>query len=109
MVLAFLFPKIFGGNTSKGSTGASGGLGSERNKYGYARSQSPSRHQSWKPYSGPGGDGVSRSTAAHQNDDTSEEFILTTVQRHGSTDDPDGAIRKTTKYEVSYESGSYKN
>ncbi|KAH0491322.1 hypothetical protein TgHK011_002759 [Trichoderma gracile] len=110
MVLAFLFPKIFGGNTSKGSTGASGGLGSEgRNKYGYARSQSPSRHQGWKPYSGPGGDGVSRSTAAHQNDDTSEEFILTTVQRHGSTDDPDGAIRKTTKYEVSYERGSYKN
>ncbi|KAK4085376.1 uncharacterized protein Triagg1_366 [Trichoderma aggressivum f. europaeum] len=104
IVLAFLFPSIFGGNTSKGSTGASGGLGSENpNKYGYARSQSPSRRQSWKPYSGPGGDGVSRSTAAHQSDDTSEEFILTTVQRHGSTDDNDGAIRKTTKYEVSYE------
>ncbi|UKZ79582.1 hypothetical protein TrVFT333_007340 [Trichoderma virens FT-333] len=105
IVLAFLFPKIFGGNTTKGSTGASGGLGSENhhNKYGYARSQSPTRRQSWKPYSGPGGDGVSRSTAAHQSDDTSEEFILTTVQRHGSTDDNDGAIRKTTKYEVSYE------
>ncbi|KAJ4855174.1 hypothetical protein CI102_1996 [Trichoderma harzianum] len=104
IVLAFLFPSVFGGNTSKGSTGASGGLGSGNpNKYGYARSQSPSRRQSWKPYSGPGGDGVSRSTAAHQSDDTSEEFILTTVQRHGSTDGDDGAIRKTTKYEVSYE------
>ncbi|RFU71915.1 integral membrane [Trichoderma arundinaceum] len=113
IVLAFIFPKIFGGNTTKGSTGASGlsgGMGSEsQNKYGYARSTSPSRRQSWKPYSGPGGDGISRSTAAHQSDDTSEEFILTSVQRHGSTDDQDGAIRKTTKYEISYESESYKN
>ncbi|KAL7945957.1 putative PTH11-type G-protein coupled receptor protein [Trichoderma barbatum] len=108
VVLAFMFPRIFGGNTTKGSTGASGALGSENhNKYGYARSQSPPRRQSWKPYSGPGGDGVNRS-AAHQGDDASEEFILTSVQRHGSTDE-DGAIRKTTKYEVSYENDSYKN
>jgi hypothetical protein len=109
IVLAFLFPKIFGGNSTKGSTGASGAIGSENhNKYGYARSTSPSRRQSWKPYTGPA-DGTSRSTAAHPGDDASEEFILTSVQRHGSSDDQDGAIRKTTKYEISYESDSYKN
>ncbi|UKZ66655.1 uncharacterized protein TrAtP1_007826 [Trichoderma atroviride] len=111
IVLAFLFPQTFGTNIpSKGSTGASGALGSEsRNKYGYERSTSPSRRQSWKPYTGPGGDNITRSVAAHQSDDTSEEFILTSVQRHGSSDDQDGAIRKTTKYEVSYETGPYKN
>lgn len=111
IVLAFLFPQTFGSNiASKGSTGASGALGSgSRSKFGYERSTSPSRRQSWKPYSGPGGDTVTRSVAAHQSDDTSEEFILTSVQRHGSSDDQDGAIRKTTKYEVSYETGPYKN
>jgi hypothetical protein len=112
IVLAFLFPQTFGSNiASKGSTGASGALKSgSRNKHGYERSNSPSRHQSWKPYTGPGGDTIiSHSAAAHQSDDTSEEFILTTVQRHGSADDQDGAIRKTTKYEISYETQPYQN
>lgn len=110
IVLAFLFPQTFGSNNaSKGSTGASGALGSEsRNKYGYERSTSPSRRQSWKPYTGPGGDNVSRSVAARQSDDASEEYILTSVQRQGSYDQ-DGAIRKTTKYEISYENKPYKN
>ncbi|KAL7789388.1 putative PTH11-type G-protein coupled receptor protein [Trichoderma ceciliae] len=110
IVLAFLFPKIFGGNTTKESKEASGAPGSENhNKYGYVRSISPSRRQSWKPYTGPGGDAIGHSTAAHQSDAASQEFILQSVQRHGPSDDHDGAIRKTTKYEISYESESYKN
>ncbi|KAH6608673.1 hypothetical protein Trco_002019 [Trichoderma cornu-damae] len=109
IVLAIIFPKMFGGGTTKGSTGASGMVSESHSKYGYARATSPTRSQNWKPYAGPGGDGVNRSTAAHQSDDTSEEFILASVQRHGSADDQDGAIRKTTKYEISYEGGPYKN
>ncbi|KAK5990810.1 Wortmanamides biosynthesis cluster C-like protein [Cladobotryum mycophilum] len=107
VVLAMFLPSIFGGGSQDGSAPSSEGSSSGPYKPGgvYPRPSSP--RPAWMPYSGPGhAEGTSRSIARH-SDDRSEEYILTSVQRQGTADEQDGAIRKTTKYEISYEPDAY--
>ena len=97
--LSIILPSVFGTDHSKQSTFP------QRSTEGSA-----SNHSGWRPYSGPSKtEGINRSIV-HHSDETSEEFILGTVQRHdirGKSDSDPKAIRKTTGYDVSYERELY--
>ena len=99
--LALVFPTVFGNRDTQKSS-----------NYKYGSSQrSQASGPTWQPYAGPHKEGIQSSAHHHTGDDTSEEFILTSVKRHSVPDlndssregtDPNG-IRKTTQYEVTYE------
>ncbi|KAK2596197.1 hypothetical protein QQS21_006402 [Conoideocrella luteorostrata] len=109
MVLAWIFPDAFaspsaaasgGGDGLDGSNGPVFTIGSAPKRL--SRSQSD---EEWQPYSGPGnreGYNLSGAPHHHHEDNNSEEFILTSVTQPGVSG-RDGAIRKTTHFEVSYE------
>jgi hypothetical protein len=97
MPLSFIFPSLF--STPKATVNYSYGSG--------PRSQN--QHNTWQQIPGPTkSTGVNHSIARH-NDDESEEYILNAVQGQTVKDDVDDAdvrkIRKTTQYQVTYESG----
>lgn len=95
MVLAWILPSVFGSTTS----GTNDKAGSPYNG-SHERAPSENSNSGWKPYVGPSKAGVSHS-AVHHSDDASEEYILYPMR--GGQADVEGAIRKTTKYEISYE------
>lgn len=109
IVLAWIFPKAF----SSPSTAASGGDASTGPAYTIGSAPKRlSRSQSdddWHPYSGPNKrEGHNQSMARHHPEDSnSEEFILQSVNKPTAAFEMDGAIRKTTHYEISYERDSY--
>lgn len=98
MVLALIFPKTF----SNASSAAAGDSSGPTYTFGQGRS-SQSQNSDWKPYSGPPQTGGLNRSVVQHSDDTSEEFILTSVPSVGPRDDMDHSIRKTTQYEISYE------
>lgn len=104
MVLTWLFPRAFAASPTKyGSDGPQYTIGSLPKR----TSRSQSEEDDWQPYSGPGkAEGQNKSVIRHANDNTSEEFILQSVQQP-SPNEMDGAIRKTTHYEISYEREHY--
>ncbi|UNI21123.1 hypothetical protein JDV02_007140 [Purpureocillium takamizusanense] len=107
IILAWVFPKAFA-NASSAAAGSHGPTYTFGQKRSGAYSQT-SGNREWKPYSGPNeANGTSRSVVQH-SDDTSEEFILTTVHsvNNNTTIQDDHAIRKTTQYAVSYEREHY--
>lgn len=85
------------------SNGGGFTIGSGRKRL--SRSQSD---DDWQPYSGPSKrDGQNHSIARHHPEDSnSEEFILQSVNKP-TVFEIDGAIRKTTHYEISYERDGY--
>ncbi|RBQ93919.1 hypothetical protein VDGD_03083 [Verticillium dahliae] len=113
--LAFLFPSTFGSTSRQRSSYKYGGSNNSHNaarsnktSNNMSSSQHSSSHSAWQPYGGPAKTGGANRSIVHHSDDMSEEYILTSVKRQGSEDEGDGdgdagAIRKTTRYEISYE------
>ncbi|KAM0276122.1 hypothetical protein ACHAQH_007048 [Verticillium albo-atrum] len=99
--LAFLFPSTFGSSPRNQSN------------YNYGSNNTPNNNMnsqnssSWQPYPGPSKTGGTNRSIVHHSDEMSEEYILTSVKRQPSDDDVESddvkAIRKTTRYEISYE------
>ncbi|POR31766.1 Uncharacterized protein TPAR_08008 [Tolypocladium paradoxum] len=103
MVLAWIFPKTF----RNASSATGGNTSGPTYTFGQGRSVQ-SQNGDWKPYSGPPqAGGLNRSVVQH-SDDTSEDFILTTLPNTVLRDDREGAIRKTTQYQISYEKNPYR-
>ena len=97
--LAFLFPSIFG-NHSRNQSNYQYGSNEGRNH------TSGSQHSRWQPYGGPSRTAGVNHSAVHHSDDASEEYILGSVSTEAPKEGFEGgatAIRKTTQYEVSYE------
>lgn len=110
MVLAWIFPSVFGSAGSVAAAGSSGQSHGSAPSYklgSYQRSSSP--NESWQPYSGPTQATTRGRSVAQHNDDTSEEFILHDIPKaHRRDKQWDGSIRKTTEYQVSYERDPYR-
>ena len=98
--LALLFPSIFSNPKS-----------TVNYEYGSGPGASQSHHNTWQqlPGSTAKNSGLNHSMARH-NDDESEEYILQNVDKDGVKEGDDGmrAIRKTTQYQVTYESNERK-
>ncbi|KAL9941172.1 hypothetical protein D7B24_009033 [Verticillium nonalfalfae] len=111
--LAFLFPSTFGSSSRQRSSYKYGGSNNSNNaarsnNTNNNMSSSQHSHSAWQPYGGPAKTGGANRSIVHHSDEMSEEYILTSVKRQGSEDEGDaegdaGAIRKTTRYEISYE------
>lgn len=101
MVLAWIFPNVFGTTVpSSGAKDDSKESGDPTITIGQRRTRSAGGQ--WQPYSGPPkAEGINHSVVQHP-DGASEEFMLNSMENCGN-DSGDGAIRKTTHYEVSYE------
>lgn len=96
MPLAWLFPTVFGGTTTRATS-----------SYRYNSTQRTDRPISgWQPYSGASKTEGFGQGSETRGDDTSEEFILNDMQPAPGVENSGrdvGAIRKTTQYTVSYE------
>ncbi|KAG7114753.1 hypothetical protein HYQ45_016503 [Verticillium longisporum] len=110
--LAFLFPSTFGSSSRQRSSYKYGGSNNSNNaaRSNNTNNMSSSQHSNsaWQPYGGPAKTGGANRSIVHHSDEMSEEYILTSVKRQGSEDEGDAegdarAIRKTTRYEISYE------
>lgn len=106
MVLAWILPSIFATNIAANTPKGPDSNNSDPTITIGQRRTRPINDE-WHPYAGPPKlEGVNH-IMVHHPDQTSEEYILQSVERPGPQDDcGDGAIRKTTHYEVSYERDS---
>lgn len=96
MPLAWLFPSVFAGSKTAASHPYASG-NSSRNQ-----------GQNWQPYSGSSKVEGYNHSVVHRADDTSEEYILDSIpseERPQGKGGVFGTIRKTTKYNVSYDHG----
>lgn len=104
MVLAWMLPGLFGSMTISSTPKGAHSSGSSDPTMTIGHRRLRSLNGEWAPYTGPTmADGVNHSEA-HHHDETSEEFILSPYQKVYIQEDTDGIIRKTTQYEVYYES-----
>lgn len=97
--LAFLFPTIFGNHSRSQSNYQYGSNDGRSNTNG-------SQHSRWQPYGGPSKTGGVTHSIVHHSDETSEEYILSSVKIEAPKEGLEAghrAIRKTTQYEISYE------
>lgn len=110
MVLAWLLPGLFGSAMTASSSAAKNPSASDSSDptvtIGHRRLRS--LNGDWTPYAGPSnpeGGNQSSANRVHHHEESSEEFILAPYQKVYLQRGPDGKlIRKTTKYEVFYES-----
>ncbi|KAJ3481493.1 hypothetical protein NLG97_g7807 [Lecanicillium saksenae] len=105
MVLAWMLPGLFGSITISSSTpknAHSSGSSDPTMTIGHRRLRS--LNGEWAPYTGPNKAEAANHSIVHHHEETSEEFILAPYQKAYIQEDHDGIIRKTTQYEVYYES-----
>lgn len=102
IVLAWILPGVFGSNMDHNTPKDPNSNNSDPTvTIGQLRSRSIDGE--WHPYTGPANlEGVNH-IVVHHPEQTSEEYILQPVDQTVNHDEYDGAIRKTTHYEVSYE------
>ncbi len=102
MVLAWMLPSVFATNLTANTPKSPDSNNSDPTiTIGQRRTRSINGE--WHPYTGPPKlEGVNH-IIVHHPEQTSEEYILQPIERPDLQDDLDGAIRKTTHYEVSYE------
>ena len=96
MPLAWLFPSVFAGSKTAASNPYESGEASR------------DRGHNWQPYTGSSKTEGLNHSSIHRSDNTSEEYILDSVDSESGSRQGKGefgAIRKTTKYKVSYEQG----
>lgn len=104
MVLAWMLPGLFGSMTASGTPKNAHSSGSSDPTMTIGHRRLRSLNGEWAPYSGPTKPEAANHSSVHHHEETSEEFILAPYQKAYIQEDADGIIRKTTQYEVFYES-----
>lgn len=101
IVLAWLFPSVFGTHVPAASdSGDSEETIDPTITIGQKRTRSSNGQ--WCPYSGPAKTEGVNCSIIHHSHQSSEEYILHDIENDGD-ENFEGAIRKTTHYEISYE------